>query len=277
MKHITETTGGVDSAILRQYVRDGFLILRNFFRFDEELLDCFSKVLKKYTGITLEQGAKYWTSDELHEAMISLRINSPREFGLMYDEMNLKYSLHKIFYDDRLSDIVSSLMFIDRNDLVLTGQMLRLDSPVDDRNALKWHQDSSYYIQNRGEDTGLVIWCPIVNVNKRNGTLQMIPGSHKVGEIKVPSQTFGPNSSEQFEINERDLENIGLTQAVDFNAAPGDVGLFHMNLVHKSGTNKSGKFRIIAGCRAHNSRSRNFQVGKMNYFLSQSIQSMRSG
>ena len=41
----------------------------------------------------------------------------------MYDEINLKYSLHKIFYEDRLADIISNLMCIKRNDLVLTGQI----------------------------------------------------------------------------------------------------------------------------------------------------------
>ena len=139
--------------------------------------------------------------------------------------------------------------------------MTLLYSPLDDRNALKWHQDVSYYPQNRSEETGLVIWCPLINVNKHNGTIQVIPGSHKVGEIEVPSQVFGSNSSEQFEIMELDLENNGLlAHAVDFNAASGDVGLFHMNLIHRSGNNRSGKFRVVAGCRAHNSASSNFQV-----------------
>ena len=74
---------------------------------------------------------KSWNSDEIHEVLTNFRTNSPREFGLMYDEMNLKYPLHKIFYGDCLADIISNLMCIKRNDLVLTGQMLRLDSPID--------------------------------------------------------------------------------------------------------------------------------------------------
>ena len=99
--------------------------------------------------------------------------------------------------------------------------------------------------------------------------MQAISGSHRVGEIKVPSEVFSSNSSVQFEITELDLENNGqLLHVVDFNAASGDVGLFHMNLIYRSGNNRSGKFRAIVGCRAHNSASTNFSSRKMKYVLS---------
>ena len=57
---------------------------------------------------------------------------------------------------------------------------------------MKWHQDSSYYPQTEEKrDVGA-----LTDVNKHNGTVQVIPDSHKVSEIKVPSEVFGSDSSE---------------------------------------------------------------------------------
>lgn len=268
MKFIRQNTNSIDSGLIEHYLNEGFLILPKFFSVHQGLLDSFCNRLKKYTGIVLEKNVKHWTSNELHTALINLRKNTPKLFGLMYDEMNLQYELRKIFFENRLANIVSTLMQIQKHSLVYTGHMLRLDSPIDSRNSLKWHQDQSYYPQNNAEEAGLVIWYPIIDVSKENGTLQIIPGSHKIGTRQVSSKAFGPNHSEQFEITEKDLKSLGLTNIVDFEAEAGDVGFFHMNLIHRSGNNKSGKFRIVAGCGAHNSSSHHFKVGIMQYILS---------
>jgi ectoine hydroxylase-related dioxygenase (phytanoyl-CoA dioxygenase family) len=70
-----------------------------------------------------------------------------------------------------------------------------------------------------------------------NGAMRVIPGSHRLGELslggdgRVMDRTMGDD----------DLVRAGLdpASAVNLEMEPGDVGLWHLHLVHGSGPNRS--------------------------------------
>ena len=49
-------------------------IMRNFLRFDGELLDCYF-LIKKYTGFSLERVVKSWNGDEIHGVQLIVQEN----------------------------------------------------------------------------------------------------------------------------------------------------------------------------------------------------------
>ena len=49
----------------------------------------------------------------------------------------------------------------------VSGTMLRLDPPNDRRNLYDWHQDHSYYRQNKSGKNGLVISVALHNIDKK--------------------------------------------------------------------------------------------------------------
>ena len=55
----------------------------------------------------------------------------------------------------------------------MTDIGIRLDPPNDDRNTLAWHQDSSYYRQNNSGKNGLVVWSPIIKLEKKYGNIRI--------------------------------------------------------------------------------------------------------
>ena len=53
----------------------------------------------------------------------------------------------------------------------------------DSRSVVDWHQDIGF-LDEEVEDTFMVnFWVPLVDSDKKNGCLEVIPGSHKVGRI----------------------------------------------------------------------------------------------
>ena len=63
--------------------------------------------------------------------------------------------------------------------------LLRIDSPIDKKNQLKWHQDSGYFRQNKNGYNGINCWAPLTNLKFEMGPLEFLAKSHKNGLYKV--------------------------------------------------------------------------------------------
>lgn len=83
--------------------------------------------------------------------------------------------------------------------------------------------------------TSVTIWCPLVDVDVENGTLHVVPGSHKL----VP-HVEGPGSLSFFSEYRDDLDDL----LVPLRASAGDGFIFDDSLVHGSPVNRSSTPRI---------------------------------
>jgi len=89
-------------------------------------------------------------------------------------------------------------------------------------------------------DTTVTVWCPLVSVDEINGTLHVVPGSHKI----LP-HIEGPMAPGYF----RDIEKSVIaknSQAVRLQA--GECCVFDDGLLHWSPQNTSDKPRIAVQC-----------------------------
>ena len=93
--------------------------------------------------------------------------------------------------------------------------------------AHPWHQDQPYY-------SGLTahfatIWLALDPATKANGCMQVVPGSHKLGEIKRrnPKQAWF------------DDDEIDTSHTVHAELAPGDALVFHSRVLHGSDRNET--------------------------------------
>ena len=93
----------------------------------------------------------------------------------------LKYPTKKTFF---LQDIIPKIIFNCKLDLIAQKFLeincdnlsnrdiqLRMDFPNDKRNSYGWHQDNAYDQSNLYSKNGAVLWIPLINTNKKNGTL----------------------------------------------------------------------------------------------------------
>jgi hypothetical protein len=96
------------------------------------------------------------------------------------------------------------------------------------------HQDWNCVDEDR--HTSLNIWCPLIDVDHQNGTLQVVRGSHHrfdtVRSITIPSPNFS-------------LEEIaGFASELPLRA--GDAVIYAHDLFHGSSPNRSGRVRPVA-------------------------------
>ncbi len=117
----------------------------------------------------------------------------------------------------------------------LSSNIFNKPPGVDGRHPM--HQDLRYF-RLRPAEKIVGVWTAMLEANRRNGCLSVLPGSHRQGLLEHGSPDWDYVNHGFYGINGVDLDN-----RVHVELQPGDTLLFHPLLVHGSGTNKSDAFR----------------------------------
>ncbi|GAB1598013.1 phytanoyl-CoA dioxygenase, peroxisomal-like [Argonauta hians] len=106
------------------------------------------------------------------------------------------------------------------------------------------HQDLHYFPFRPAEKI-VCSWTPIVKVNRENGCLVVIPGSHK-----RPLQPHGyPNWANGVNKMYHGILNYEIEDSlIHLDMEPGDTVFFHPLLFHGSGKNSTSQFRKSISC-----------------------------
>ena len=131
---------------------------------------------------------------------------------------------------------------------------------MDTKNDLEWHQDSSFFRQNKNALNGLVCWVPLTNLTMDMGPLEILDKSHKFGFIKV-------KQSKKFGTTQRKIDNkfIKSKNLKKFELKLGDIMILNINMIHRSGKNFSKVFRMSNICRFHKINEKKFNPGMHIY------------
>lgn len=108
--------------------------------------------------------------------------------------------------------------------------------PAEKLTTLPWHQDSAY-MPDTEHHTHLTVWMPLVDVYPENGTLQFIPGSHRLG--------LKPHHRIEGEVFKSPTDDPAASHAgVDsLEMKVGDLVIFHNLVFHRSLINRTGSIR----------------------------------
>ena len=164
------------------------------------------------------------------------------------DNLNLLPSLHALFADKNLLNFVSKFLNIKKIDLISNNPRLRVQIPGMDQIAnLPWHQDSHY--NKIKSNKSVVVWISLKDITLDMGPVLMKKKSHKLGETKI--KFFKKPNGVQ--VPSVDMNKLGNKfQNVIQPTKKGDALLFDINLVHRSGYNKStNKIKLSAQIRFH--------------------------
>jgi ectoine hydroxylase-related dioxygenase (phytanoyl-CoA dioxygenase family) len=143
--------------------------------------------------------------------------------------------------------------------------MCRLDVPNDKRNTLDWHQERSFFPQNRNGLNGLVCWIPLTDITEEMGPMHISPRSHAEEQLKLSNKTK-KNSSYTTQIPVPE-EFVSKYEDLIVRANAGDVVFFNMLLFHRSGQNISNKVRFATQGRFHTSTADDFiPFDLINYY-----------
>ena len=255
--------------IIESYTKNGFAIVKNIVpaqRINSLLENIFNLFCKYSTDCQeLKNMEKPWNTELFHKKLIEFRQKDPESFGAIYDSLKTSLTLTQLVTDNKVVDFVAKFLKIKPSDLSISEPMCRLDVPNDKRNTLDWHQERSFFPQNRNGLNGLVCWIPLTDITEEMGPMHISPRSHAEGQLKLSNRTKKNTSyttqipvPEEFVSKYEDL-------AVHTNA--GDAVFFNMLLFHRSGQNISNKIRLATQGRFHTSTADDFiPFDLINYY-----------
>lgn len=194
------------ASLATRYERDGFVIVPDLFSAEE------CERLKTEARAVLDRQAKPGATVMVHVAVVSPVFRSLAE-------------------DPRVVEVLSRLM--------PQGVMFLSDKIVyksaDKTFATPWHIDFFYWRNTRPK---LSVWIPLDDATPGNGTLTVVPGSHKrdwrMVKIGLPSGDF------QYEINDGTWRDGDIVTCA---IKRGSVIVFSDRLVHGSTRNTAGRDR----------------------------------
>ena len=181
---------------------------------------------------------------------------------MAYDQIRNMPELYNLILDTRFLNKISSVSGIKLPILTTSKVTIRLDMPDGLGSTLtKPHQD---YVAHQGSSNSVTIWIPLQNTFVKNGSLKVIPESHKKGFIKDSinwkNLKVPPNM-----LSEKKAKSLGVFKNVD--AKLGEVLLFSTFLVHKSGLNLTNNIRYSINIRFNDLYSQDY--AERNYYLNE--------
>ena len=255
--------------IIESYTKNGFAIVKNIVpaqRINSLLENIFNLFCKYSTDCQeLKNMDKPWNTELFHKKLIEFRQKDPESFGAIYDSLKTSLTLTQLITDNKVVDFVAKFLKIKPSDLSISEPMCRLDVPNDKRNTLDWHQERSFFPQNRNGLNGLVCWIPLTDITEEMGPMHISPRSHTEGQLKLSNRTKKNTSyTTQIPVPE---EFVSKYEDLAVRANAGDAVFFNMLLFHRSGQNISNKIRLATQGRFHTSTADDFiPFDLINYY-----------
>lgn len=219
---------GNTSSLQDQFEDQGFVVIPRAIesrQIEEVFSDASSVLLEALKGID----PPHLPLTSVDENYLLLKKVSPELKAHAYDLIKYLNSLHMIA---RTGRAMNAVMELSGGPLLVDGVQVRIDDPSDDR-FLPLHQEVygqiSYDCFN--------LWVPLVPVTPKNGALRILPGSHKLGELK---HRFFAEFKNAHGLVEGQIDE---SKIIALSLDAGDAVLFHPLLVHGSSSNHSDSIR----------------------------------
>jgi len=235
----------LNRAQIRQYFDDGFLLVEDVFT-DKDLqpvLNDFEVLVDEWTD-KLYKGGKIkniYKDEDVYTRLASIEREWPNAAALIASRMGMRPTLVNLWCSKKLLDTAEQFLGTD-----IVGHptsVIRTKTPRTALMTVPWHQDAAYFAE-VSEVIPLqpTAWIPFVDTTVKNGTLQLMPGSHRSREIFPHhlERDVGHKKSWYLYIAEDDLPS---GNQVTCDVKKGSI-LWHGNLmVHRSTENYSDKIR----------------------------------
>jgi ectoine hydroxylase-related dioxygenase (phytanoyl-CoA dioxygenase family) len=156
-------------------------------------------------------------------------------------------SLHRLSLDDRIIEVLHELGLGFPN--ISTRPVLYFNAERLAKKEVYWrlsaHQD---WRSMQGSLDAVVVWIPVVDVDRSLGALEVIPGSHRWGLLE----------SDLVDGYGKVKEPLPTSNVVPVEVERGDALFFSAFLVHRSGTNVTDAIRWSCHFRYNNLQEKTF-------------------
>lgn len=156
-----------------------------------------------------------------------------------------------IITEPRILDYVQDII---GPDIVAWGFQYFCKLPGDGK-VVSWHQDASYWPLTPSQT--VTVWLAVDDADRKNGCMQVIPGTHKLGLLDFDLSGADENSVLPQKV--KGAENLG--DPVCFELKSGEISLHADMLVHGSEPNNSTRRRCGLTVRYANTAVRSLDEG----------------
>ena len=151
-------------------------------------------------------------------------------------KLHLAYTwLDEMVHDPLVLDVVEDIIGPDI--LVWSSALFMKDAG--DGSYAAWHQDTNY-TNLKGLDQ-VSVWIALSPSTVESGCMRVVPESHKIGRLLHEETDDGKNILAR---QERLVEDLDDSEAVDLVLRPGEMSLHHLAMVHGSSPNNADYTRI---------------------------------
>jgi len=224
---------------IEYYKTNGYFLLRNFFKVEEveEILgDAKSIFLKQfiYKGYcSKESSVKSISELAFNESLFHLFNDDLESFTNCGKQAQHLISLHSLALQERIIDLLHGLglemptistrpvIFFNHSKLAKKKVFHTVDA----------HQD---WRSMQGSLNSVVLWLPLIDINKDLGALQILPGSH-LGSLRTDHIDYGFGMVKLTEQENAQLISVEVNR--------GDALIFSSFLIHQSGENSTNRPR----------------------------------
>lgn len=250
------------NSIIEKYNKYGFCTIKNVLK--ESKIKKIQEAIIDRVNLDFNKNFKKNDFDKIffHKYLLSQRKKNPEKFSTFYNSLQTNINIFSIACDNKLKNSVKKILQIKKDYLNCSDFLLRADAPLDKRNSLDWHQDSSYFKRTGNLADCCVLWIPLQKIYFKNGPLNLISSSHLLGGLPFKRVQKNLLSSPQNKIRNKFYKN---KQIKKYNMAIGDVLFMDSKVIHRSGTNSSNKFRFTLLTRMVGSFNKTFIPGRLVY------------
>lgn len=231
--------------LIRDFNRDGFVILRQFYDLQNEIRPIQAAISKIISLVRHQNGlstSENVSPDEFDKEYYSLISYDRALGGIVYDAVKQIPAFMRLVASEKHEEIYKKLCGIRHVGVAGGGYGIRIDNPNEEKFRADWHQE--YPAQLRSVD-GAVFWSPLVKIEQDMGPVRVLVGSHKEGLIPVLTRdpnNPGKEGAYALILSNRE-ERIKKYEEVAPLLNPGDLIVMDFRTIHASGHNTGNRSR----------------------------------
>ncbi|CAM4790016.1 unnamed protein product [Rotaria magnacalcarata] len=266
------TSGPLTEDEFHQFFEDGFVLKHDLIKRDQ-----LASVISSIEGLVDELAQNLYRADkiqDLHEnddfykRLTAIEAQFPGACVLLHKNGVLPAAIASLWSNETLISIAQQLLGRD-----IAGHPvwnLRTKVPNQEQATVPWHQDTAYLDKECWNILQVTAWIPLIDANKENGCLQVLPGGHRLGVTCKHNCCAGGTWYVELPVEEMEKTlNIPVNEKTIVTCeAPFGSVLFLNNLIpHKSMENYSQSIRWSLDLRWQNPKEPNGFYGLKDNIL----------